>query len=126
MLKEPRLAVFYSPPKHDLKLKYDAEMAALKDEEDEEEEVEWPDTHQLLGEDPDYQKLITSIMEIVEEVMDEVTDYSRVSKIWMSNETVNRVTCTSIRETHSICLPRIICCYLKKRQMAFGITVQYK
>ena len=76
MLKEPKLSVFYSPPKHDLKLNYDAEQAALKDEE--EEEVVWPDTEQLLGDDMDYQKLITDIMDIIDQVMDEVTDYSRV------------------------------------------------
>ena len=42
MLKEPKLEVFYSPPKNDLKLNYDDEV--LKLEEDEQDIKQWPDT----------------------------------------------------------------------------------
>ena len=40
MLKEPQLAVFYSPPKHDLQLNYDEEM---KQEDEDENPAQWPD-----------------------------------------------------------------------------------
>ena len=46
MLKEPRLAVFYSPPKHDLKLNYDEEMRL---EQMSEETIRpWPDTGEMV------------------------------------------------------------------------------
>ena len=44
MLREPKLAVFYSPPKHDLKLKFDEEEA----EERRENMAEWPDLDLIL------------------------------------------------------------------------------
>ena len=68
--------VFYSPPKNELKLNYDKEMA----EEDVEEEYPWPDTKQLFGDDPDYQSIIHDIMELIDNVMESVGEYSRVSE----------------------------------------------
>ena len=41
MLREPKLAVFYSPPKHDLRLKTEDENRQT--DEEEEPPPDWPD-----------------------------------------------------------------------------------
>ena len=74
MLHEPRLAVFYSPPKHDLQLAYDLE----KKEECAQEQVPWPDVINLFGDDPEYQGLINSVMEYITNAMCDVSDYIQV------------------------------------------------
>ncbi len=74
MLREPRLEVFYSPPKFDLKLNYDNEKA----EEEQDDIQAWPDTNHLFGGDPDYQSLITDLMEYITSSVEEVVDYSQV------------------------------------------------
>ena len=75
MLREPKLETFYSPPKFDLKLNYDLE----KSEEDEEEVQPWPDTNQLFGGDPDYQSVISDIVEYINISLEDVVDYTSVS-----------------------------------------------
>lgn len=49
MLKEPKLAVFYSPPKHDLKLNYDEEIRL---ENEDINPVQWPDIGESLTSRP--------------------------------------------------------------------------
>ncbi|XP_023930267.1 dynein heavy chain 6, axonemal [Lingula anatina] len=72
MLREPRLAVFYSPPKHDLKLNYDEE----REEEDREKQKPWPDTAFIFGEDPEYMGLIDELMNYVTQAAEQVADFS--------------------------------------------------
>nr|KAI8735296.1 dynein heavy chain 6; axonemal-like [Biomphalaria glabrata] len=62
MLREPKLAVFYSPPKHDLKLNCDEEEM----EEKQEVMQEWPNLDLVLREDPAYQKILTGMFKYVE------------------------------------------------------------
>ena len=47
MLREPKLAVFYSPPKHDLRLKTEEEQR--RTELEEEPPPAWPDTGQPIA-----------------------------------------------------------------------------
>ena len=72
LLKEPRLAVFYSPPQSDLHLRSD------EDHHEDEEVSVWPDTQHLFGEDPEYQGLISEIMEYTGNTVDRVLDYIKV------------------------------------------------
>ena len=74
LLREPRLEAFYMPPKHDLKLNFDLELR----EEQQEDQVPWPDTDLLFGEDPEYQKLIKEITDIVSAAVEEVYEYTNV------------------------------------------------
>ena len=75
MLREPRLAVFYSPPKHDLKLNFDKESEA--------ERMEllrpWPDLELILHDDPAYQRLLTGIQSYVDMEMELLNQYITVS-----------------------------------------------
>ena len=73
MLKEPRLAVFYSPPERDLKLNYD------QMDGEEEDTVRWPDVARLFGEDTEYQKIITDLMDILSNTLDMVQDHAQVN-----------------------------------------------
>ena len=45
MLKDPRLEVFYTPPKTDLRLNYDIEMK--QEQEDDDNVTPWPDTSKI-------------------------------------------------------------------------------
>ena len=74
LLREPKLEVFYTPPRHDLKLNIDLELR----EEEQDEERPWPDSGLLYGEDPDYQHLIQDIMELVGNGVEEIHEYSNV------------------------------------------------
>ena len=74
MLREPKLEVFYSPPKQELKLMYDDE----KREEEEEELPPWPDTEMLFGDDPEYQSLIGELMEYIGNTLDMVAEFGQV------------------------------------------------
>ncbi|CAH1791320.1 unnamed protein product [Owenia fusiformis] len=72
MLREPKLAVFYSPPKYDLKLNFD-------EEEDEEKKLNmrpWPDTESLFGEDPAYQALVGEICTYTDAAVAQVVEYT--------------------------------------------------
>jgi len=75
MTREPRLAVFCSPPVFDLKLNYD--------EEEEEERRElvrpWPDLDFLFSEDPEYQALLTEINQYITMEMELIKQYATVS-----------------------------------------------
>ncbi len=75
MLREPKLSTFYSPPKHDLRLNWDS----AGNHGDEGESIpDWPDTGQLFGEDPDYQKTVKGIQDIIETTLERAEDYSKV------------------------------------------------
>ncbi|GFO34548.1 dynein heavy chain 1, axonemal, partial [Plakobranchus ocellatus] len=66
MLREPRLAVFYSPPKQDLKLQFDEEEA----EERREMMSEWPDLDLILRDDPAYQRLLSGMLSYMDMEME--------------------------------------------------------
>ncbi|XP_019625905.1 PREDICTED: LOW QUALITY PROTEIN: dynein heavy chain 6, axonemal-like [Branchiostoma belcheri] len=72
LLRDPRLSVFYSPPTYDLKLSVDEE----KEEEERELQRPWPDIELLFGEDPDYQDMITTNMDHLENALGEVLSYA--------------------------------------------------
>ncbi|XP_071080158.1 dynein axonemal heavy chain 6-like [Haliotis cracherodii] len=72
MLREPKLAVFYSPPKHDLRLKFDEE----EEEERRELQMPWPDIDLLLRDDPQYQKMLAEISSYVHMELDLVKQFS--------------------------------------------------
>ncbi|XP_070181014.1 dynein axonemal heavy chain 6-like [Littorina saxatilis] len=75
MLREPRLSVFYSPPKHDLRLHFDEE----EEEERREMQKPWPDLDLILHDDPRFQRLLTGIqsyMDMEMELLDQyITNY---------------------------------------------------
>ncbi|RUS88168.1 hypothetical protein EGW08_004065, partial [Elysia chlorotica] len=66
MLREPRLAVFYSPPKQDLKLQFDKEEA----EERREMMADWPDLDLILRDDPSYQRLLSGMLSYMDMEME--------------------------------------------------------
>ncbi|XP_069117336.1 dynein axonemal heavy chain 6-like isoform X3 [Argopecten irradians] len=72
MLREPKLAVFYSPPKHDLRLNFDDE------EEQERKEMmrPWPDLEFVFGDDPEYQGLLSELDSYMTMEMELVKQYS--------------------------------------------------
>ena len=74
MLKEPKLAPFYSTHKYDLHLEFDEEMR----EEEEEDVQPWPDTGHLFGEDAEYQGLIMELIEKVNDSLDMVLEFIQV------------------------------------------------
>ena len=78
MLREPRLAVFYSPPKHDLRLHYDEE----EEEERRGQQKPWPDLGLVLHDDPEYQRLLAGIQSYVDMEMELLKQYATVS--WKS------------------------------------------
>lgn len=69
--------MFYSPPKHDLKLQIDEEELALK----EEAEQPWPDTSSLFSEDVEYQSLKDDINQCIQIQGERVIDFSTVSSL---------------------------------------------
>jgi hypothetical protein len=73
MLREPRLAVFCSATPFDIKLNIDQE------EEEDKVVVPWPDKQMLFGDDPDYQGLLTEVMEYMEETLDSIEEFAKVS-----------------------------------------------
>lgn len=77
MLREPRLRVFYSPPKYDLHLNFDDE------EEEERQEMlrPWPDLDFVFGNDPEYQGLLAELDSYMTMEMELVKQYSTVS-VW--------------------------------------------
>ena len=77
MLAEPRLAVFYSPPKFELKLHCDVD-ATTRDDDQEEGVTTWPDTGQLFGGDEEYQITIADLTQCVSNSIDMVLEYSQV------------------------------------------------
>ena len=77
MLAEPRLAVFYSPPKFELKLHCDVD-ATTRDDDQEEGVTTWPDTGQLFGGDEEYQMTIADLTQCVSNSIDMVSEYSQV------------------------------------------------
>ncbi|OWF46435.1 Dynein heavy chain 6, axonemal [Mizuhopecten yessoensis] len=72
MLREPKLAVFYSPPKNDLRLNFDEE------EELERKEMmrPWPDLEFVFGDDPEYQNLLSELESYMTMEMALVKQYS--------------------------------------------------
>ncbi|XP_035825271.1 dynein heavy chain 6, axonemal [Aplysia californica] len=72
MLREPKLAVFYSPPRHDLKLKFDEEQ----DEERREMMNEWPDLDLILRDDPAYQRLLSGMLSYMDMEMELLEQYA--------------------------------------------------
>ncbi|CAL1542608.1 unnamed protein product, partial [Lymnaea stagnalis] len=72
MMREPKLTVFYSPPKHDLKLKYDEEEA----EEKQEMMNEWPNLDLILRDDSAYQKLLTEMLHYMDMQMELLERYT--------------------------------------------------
>lgn len=76
MLREKKLAVFYSPPKNDLQLKFDEEEA----EERREMMREWPDLELILHEDPSYQRLLSGMLSYMDMEMELLEQYITVSK----------------------------------------------
>lgn len=77
MMREPRLEVFYTPPKHDLRLHYD------KEEEEERRETRrpWPDLELILHDDPSYQHLLSSVQSHMDMEMETVEQYSSVNNV---------------------------------------------
>ncbi|XP_064622088.1 dynein axonemal heavy chain 6-like isoform X2 [Lineus longissimus] len=71
MLREPRLAVFCSATPFDLKLNIDQE------EDEDKVVVPWPNKQMLFGDDPDYQAIVTEVMEYLEETLDSVEEFSK-------------------------------------------------
>ena len=74
MLREPRLAVFYSPPKQDLKLQFDEEEA----EERREMMTDWPDLDLILRDDPSYQRLLTGMLSYMDMEMELLQQFTTV------------------------------------------------
>ncbi|XP_059157269.1 dynein axonemal heavy chain 6-like [Physella acuta] len=72
MLREPKLAVFYSPPKHDLKLKFDEEES----EDKQEQQHAWPNLDLILREDPEYQKLLAGMFSYLDLEMELLQQFS--------------------------------------------------
>ena len=77
MLVEPRLAVFYSPPEHDLKLNYDSEPPK---EEEEGEVIVFPDLQTMFSRDKDYLNNMESLMEYIDNVLSGIEAYAEVNK----------------------------------------------
>lgn len=77
MLREPRLKVFYSPPKQDLHLNFDLEM----EEEKRETQRPWPDLDMILHDDPAYQQLLTGIQSYVDMEMELLNQYIMASQM---------------------------------------------
>lgn len=75
MLREPKLAVFYSPPKHDLKLRFDEEES----EEKQEQQHAWPNLDLILREDPEYQKLLAGMFTYLDLEMELLQQFSEVN-----------------------------------------------
>ncbi|KAL8598272.1 hypothetical protein ACOMHN_035222 [Nucella lapillus] len=71
MLREPRLSVFYSPPKHDLRLNFDEEEEA----ERRGMQKPWPDLELVLHDDPAYQRLLTGVQSYVDMEMELLKQY---------------------------------------------------
>ncbi|KAK7488391.1 hypothetical protein BaRGS_00020365, partial [Batillaria attramentaria] len=71
MLREPRLAVFYSPPKHDLRLNFDEE----EEEERREMQKPWPDLDLILHDDPAYQRLLSGIQSYMDMELELLNQY---------------------------------------------------
>lgn len=71
MLREPRLVVFYSPPKQDLHLHFDQE----EEEEKKGTQRPWPDLEVVLHSDPAYQCLLTDIQSCVDMEMELLKQY---------------------------------------------------
>ena len=74
MLREPRLSVFYSPPKHDLRLKFDEE----EEEERKGMQKPWPDLDLILHDDPEYQRVLTGIQSYIDMEMELLKQYMTV------------------------------------------------
>lgn len=75
MLREPRLSVFYSPPKHDLRLHFDEE----EEEERRGMQKPWPDLDLILHDDPEYQRILTGIQSYIDMEMELLKQYLTVS-----------------------------------------------
>ncbi|KAK3576323.1 hypothetical protein CHS0354_039732 [Potamilus streckersoni] len=73
MVREPRLAVFCSPPIHDLKLNFDEEEMAEKLES----LGPWPDLDFIFGDDPEYQSLLAELNAYMTMEMELVKQYSK-------------------------------------------------
>ncbi|XP_041352994.1 dynein heavy chain 6, axonemal-like isoform X2 [Gigantopelta aegis] len=71
MLRESRLAVFYSPPKHDIHLHYDEE----EEEERRTSMQPWPDLDLLLHEDPHYQYLLQELTSYINMEMELIKQF---------------------------------------------------